>query len=130
MGLLLGPGRPQQRRLGSGGRPAGLHAGADQSQDGRIRPGDIGYLDPDGYLYLTGRTRELIIRGGVNISPLEIDSFLMQHADVIEAATVGVPDPEARRLAARASPPGVIVAASEKMRASASMGTRPYNALR
>ncbi len=41
---------------------------------------------------LTGREKELIIRGGAKISPLEIDSFLMQHADVIEAATVGVPD--------------------------------------
>jgi acyl-CoA synthetase (AMP-forming)/AMP-acid ligase II len=59
---------------------------------GRIRPGDIGYLDADGYLYLTGRTRELIIRGGVNISPLEIDNVLLEVPGVAEAAAVGVPD--------------------------------------
>jgi len=59
---------------------------------GRIRTGDIGYLDADGFLTLTGREKELIIRGGAKISPLEIDSCLMQCAEVIEAATVGVPD--------------------------------------
>jgi long-chain acyl-CoA synthetase len=59
---------------------------------GRIRTGDIGCLDADGFLMLTGREKELIIRGGAKISPLEIDACLMQCADVIEAATVGVPD--------------------------------------
>jgi acyl-CoA synthetase (AMP-forming)/AMP-acid ligase II len=60
---------------------------------GRIRIGDIGCLDGDGFLLLTGREKDLIIRGGAKISPLEIDACLMQCADVIEAATVGVPDP-------------------------------------
>jgi acyl-CoA synthetase (AMP-forming)/AMP-acid ligase II len=60
---------------------------------GRIRTGDIGCLDADGFLLLTGREKELIIRGGAKISPVEIDAYLMQCADVIEAATVGVPDP-------------------------------------
>jgi acyl-coenzyme A synthetase/AMP-(fatty) acid ligase len=59
---------------------------------GRLRTGDLGSLDADGFLTLTGREKELIIRGGAKISPVEIDSFLMQHEDVIEAATVGVPD--------------------------------------
>ncbi len=59
---------------------------------GRIRTGDIGCLDADGFLMLTGREKELIIRGGAKISPLEIDACLMQCAEVIEAATVGVPD--------------------------------------
>jgi long-chain acyl-CoA synthetase len=59
---------------------------------GRIRTGDLGALDADGFLTLTGREKELIIRGGAKISPLEIDACLMQHDDVIEAATVGVPD--------------------------------------
>jgi acyl-CoA synthetase (AMP-forming)/AMP-acid ligase II len=59
---------------------------------GRIRTGDLGALDADGFLRLTGREKELIIRGGVNISPLEIDSILMQQPDVIEAATIGIPD--------------------------------------
>ena len=60
---------------------------------GRFRTGDLGSLDADGFLTLSGREKELIIRGGAKISPVEIDSFLMQHADVIEAATIGVPDP-------------------------------------
>jgi acyl-CoA synthetase (AMP-forming)/AMP-acid ligase II len=59
---------------------------------GRFKTGDLGFLDADGYLYVTGREKELIIRGGVNISPLEIDSLLMQRADIIEVATVGIPD--------------------------------------
>jgi acyl-coenzyme A synthetase/AMP-(fatty) acid ligase len=59
---------------------------------GRFRTGDLGSLDAHGFLTLTGREKEQIIRGGAKISPVEIDSFLMQHADVIEAATVGVPD--------------------------------------
>jgi len=59
---------------------------------GRIRTGDLGMLDPDGFLRLTGREKELIIRGGAKISPLEIDSYLMQRPELIEVATVGVPD--------------------------------------
>jgi acyl-coenzyme A synthetase/AMP-(fatty) acid ligase len=59
---------------------------------GRMRTGDIGYLDTGGFLHLTGREKDLIIRGGVNISPMEIDGVLMQRAEIAEAATVGVPD--------------------------------------
>ena len=58
----------------------------------RMQTGDLGFLDPDGYLHVTGRDKDLIIRGGVNISPLEIDSLLLQHADLIEVATIGIPD--------------------------------------
>jgi acyl-coenzyme A synthetase/AMP-(fatty) acid ligase len=59
---------------------------------GRIKTGDLGFLDQGGYLHLTGREKELIIRGGVNISPLEIDSALMRRPDIVEVATVGIPD--------------------------------------
>ncbi len=59
---------------------------------GRTRTGDLGYLDADGHLHVTGRAKDLIIRGGVNISPLEIDAILTQLPHVAEAATVGVPD--------------------------------------
>jgi acyl-coenzyme A synthetase/AMP-(fatty) acid ligase len=59
---------------------------------GRIRTGDLGLLDRNGFLCLTGREKELIIRGGVNISPVEIDGFLMRRPELIEVATVGVPD--------------------------------------
>lgn len=60
---------------------------------GRILTGDFGYLDKDGFLFLTGREKELIIRGGVNISPVEIDGILLRHESIAEVATVGVPDP-------------------------------------
>jgi acyl-CoA synthetase (AMP-forming)/AMP-acid ligase II len=59
---------------------------------GRMRTGDVGYLDADGFLFLTGREKELIIRGGVNISPVEIDGVLMQSPGIAEAATIGIPD--------------------------------------
>jgi acyl-coenzyme A synthetase/AMP-(fatty) acid ligase len=59
---------------------------------GRVLTGDMGFLDADGYLHLTGREKDLIIRGGVNISPLEIDAVLLRLSEVSEAATVGVPD--------------------------------------
>ena len=58
----------------------------------RLRTGDIGYLDDDGYLYVTGRAKDIVIRGGVNIAPLEIDNAIMRHDDVFEVATIGVPD--------------------------------------
>ncbi len=59
---------------------------------GRIRTGDLGYLDEDGYLYLTGRSKEVIIRGGVNISPVEIDNCVLELPGIAEAAAIGVPD--------------------------------------
>ncbi len=58
----------------------------------RLRTGDIGTLDDDGYLTITGRAKDIIIRGGVNIAPLEIDNAIMRHADVFDVATIGVAD--------------------------------------
>ena len=49
-------------------------------------------IDADGHVAIVGRLKDLIIRGGVNISPVEIDNVLTRHPDVIEGATVGVPD--------------------------------------
>jgi acyl-CoA synthetase (AMP-forming)/AMP-acid ligase II len=59
---------------------------------GRFKTGDLAVMDEDGYVTVTGRTKDLIVRGGVNISPLEIDHVLMRHQGVHEAAAVGVPD--------------------------------------
>lgn len=56
--------------------------------------GDMGYFDEDGYLFLTGRSAELIISGGVNIYPQEIDSMVMQHQAVFDVCTIGVPNDE------------------------------------
>jgi len=60
-------------------------------QDGWLRTGDLGYIDADGDLILTGRAKELIIRGGYNISPAEVEDVLHDHPDVLEAAVVGIP---------------------------------------
>jgi len=54
--------------------------------------GDMGYLDEDGYLYLSDRSADLIISGGVNIYPAEVDAVLLAHPAVADTATVGVPN--------------------------------------
>ena len=56
--------------------------------------GDMGYFDEDGYLFLTGRTAELIISGGVNIYPVEVDNELLKHPAVHDACTFGAPNDE------------------------------------
>ncbi len=61
--------------------------------DGWLRTGDLGYRDADGYYFITGRLKELIIKGGENIAPREIDEALLRHPGVLEAAAVGIPDP-------------------------------------
>jgi long-chain acyl-CoA synthetase len=58
-----------------------------------LRTGDLGYRDEDGYFYINGRSKELIIKGGENIAPREIDEALLRHPGVLDAAAVGVPDP-------------------------------------
>ena len=56
--------------------------------------GDIGYLDEDGYLYLTDRRHHMIISGGVNIYPQEAENMLVTHPKVMDAAVFGIPDDE------------------------------------
>jgi acyl-CoA synthetase (AMP-forming)/AMP-acid ligase II len=59
--------------------------------DGWLRSGDLAYLDDDGFLYISGRKKDLIIRGGHNIYPTDIEAVLHEHPAVQEAAVVGVP---------------------------------------
>jgi long-chain acyl-CoA synthetase len=54
--------------------------------------GDVGHLDADGYLYLTDRASDMVIRGGVNVYPREIEEVLYQHPAVVDCAVFGVPD--------------------------------------
>ncbi len=60
--------------------------------DGWLHTGDIGYLDADGYVYITDRKKDLVIKGGENISPREIEEGIYAHPAVAEAAVFGVPD--------------------------------------
>jgi long-chain acyl-CoA synthetase len=59
--------------------------------DGWLRTGDAGYLDRDGYLYIRDRIKDMIISGGENIYPAEIENVLMRHPDITDAAVIGVP---------------------------------------
>nr|WP_295777117.1 AMP-binding protein [Rhodoferax sp.] len=67
---------------------------AEAYRDDRFTMGDMGYVDADGYLFLTGRSAECIISGGVNIYPSEVDDVLARHPCVRDACTVGAPDDE------------------------------------
>ncbi|MDX6231147.1 MAG: fatty-acyl-CoA synthase [Nocardioidaceae bacterium] len=60
--------------------------------DGWMRTGDLGVMDADGYVTITGRIKDMVIRGGENIYPREIEEFLMTHPDVLDAQVIGVPD--------------------------------------
>jgi long-chain acyl-CoA synthetase len=62
--------------------------------DGWLATGDRGYRYADGFYFVTGRLKELIIKGGENIAPREIDEALLRHPAVLEAAAVGIADPE------------------------------------
>ncbi|MGE5258976.1 MAG: class I adenylate-forming enzyme family protein [Hyphomicrobiales bacterium] len=63
-------------------------------RDGWFRSGDIGVIDEDGYLYIVDRLKDMIITGGENVYPREVEEVLYTHGDVQECAVVGLPDPE------------------------------------
>lgn len=82
--LVKGPGvmHGYERTSGADGQP--FH-------DGWFKTGDLGYFDGDGYLFLTGRIKELINRGGQKVAPGDVDAALLRHPEVREAATFAVP---------------------------------------
>ena len=63
-------------------------------RDGWFYTGDLGYFDQEGYLFVVGRKKDMVKSGGISIYPLEIEGVLYQHPDVIEAAVIGIPDPQ------------------------------------
>jgi O-succinylbenzoic acid--CoA ligase len=99
-----------RRKVGSVGRPLltshlriqegeilvqGPTVSADAlDADGWLHTGDVGRIDEDGFLYVEGRTDEMIITGGENVIPAEVEDVLVSHPSVAEAAVVGRPDPE------------------------------------
>lgn len=93
-----GPGAVGTIRYRGGSVADGYYRNPEESalafRDGWYYPGDLGKFDADGFLYLTGRAKDMIIRGGVNIYPAEIEQTLIAHAAVAEAAVVGWPSQE------------------------------------
>ena len=77
-----------------GGYHRNEEATKSASRDGYYSVGDLGRVDADGYYYLESRKHDMVISGGVNIYPREIEDHLHTHPGVLEAAVIGVPDPE------------------------------------
>ena len=106
-GTILPPGEVGRVTLG-GTRPARSYLGDEENAteawvDGWLRSGDLGYLDTDGHLWIVGREKEIIIRGGHNVVPGEVEAALFEHPAVVEAA---VTRRGARRSSARTWRPG------------------------
>jgi len=86
-------------------------ATAEAMHDGWLRTGDIGWIGADGYVRIVGRAKDMVVVGGFNVFPAEVEHVLADHPDVAEAAVVGVPDERLGEVpvafvVAAASPPG------------------------
>lgn len=96
-GRELGPGELGEIVLRSPSVMLGYYHHLEETQktivDGWLYTGDIGYMDQDGYFYITDRKKDLIIVGGFNVFPREIDELIYQHPKVKEGITIGIPDP-------------------------------------
>lgn len=66
---------------------------AETIREGWVYTGDVGYRDRDGYIYIIDRKKEMIVTGGVNVYPAEIEAVLYTHPAILQAAVIGVPDP-------------------------------------
>ncbi|ANY09884.1 long-chain fatty acid--CoA ligase [Pseudonocardia sp. HH130630-07] len=96
-GAELGPGEVGEVRIGSDQVTQGYwrrpeETAAALGPDGRFRTGDAGFLDEEGFLFLTDRIKDMIITGGENVYPIEVESVLSEHPDVADVAVIGVPD--------------------------------------
>ena len=95
-GHILGPGRAGEIAARGPNVMVGYHDDRQATRaailaDGWLKTGDIGHIDEDGYVHVAGRLKELIIKGGENIAPREIDDALYAHPDVVEAAAFARP---------------------------------------
>jgi acyl-CoA synthetase (AMP-forming)/AMP-acid ligase II len=115
-GAILGP-RQTGRICVRGEQVSAEYAGLGRAVDDRgfFDTKDDGYLDEEGYLFISGRTDDTIIRGAENIAPAEIEDILLRHPAVLDAAVFGVPDQEwgQRIEAAVVTRPGMAVEAAE-----------------
>ena len=92
---VLPPGEVGRIRYRTLAVPDGFYGNPEETarafHDGWFYPGDLGKLDSDGYLYVVGRGKDMIIRGGINIYPADIEAVLNAHASVMDASVVGWP---------------------------------------
>ncbi len=98
-GNKCGPGevgeiwtRSRQNSPGYWNKPADTAAAFDA--DGWLHTGDAGYLDDEGFVFLTDRIKDMIVTGAENVYPIEVESALSEHPDVADVAVIGVPDPK------------------------------------
>jgi long-chain acyl-CoA synthetase len=96
-GNLVGPGVRGEIVTRGATTMKGYHnrpdATADTLREGWLHTGDVGYLDDEGWLFIVDRKKDMIIRGGENIYPAELEDAIYKHPSVAEAAVVGAPDP-------------------------------------
>jgi acyl-CoA synthetase (AMP-forming)/AMP-acid ligase II len=95
-GTALGAGEVGRLRI-AGPQVAGTYmddAAKATDDSGWLITGDLGYIDAEGYVFIKGRADDVIIKGGENLSPSEIEDALLRHPDVTAAAVVGIPDEE------------------------------------
>jgi len=97
-GALAAPGEEGEMVVGGPTVMAGYHrdraATADAIRDGWLHTGDLGRRDGDGYFFLTGRVKDIIITGGENVSPAEVEAVLRAHPGVADVAVIGTPHPK------------------------------------
>ena len=89
-GRPLSPGEPGRLVARTGTEFRGYTG--DDARAGAVDTGDVGYVDEDGYVFVTGRADDLLITGGENVQPAEVEELLEAHPDVAECAVLGVPD--------------------------------------
>jgi long-chain acyl-CoA synthetase len=98
-GQTLPPGEVGEIQIRGHNVMAGYHARPRETAeaidpDGWLHTGDLARMDEDGYFFIVDRKKDLIIRGGYNVYPREIEEVLYEHPQVMEAAVLGIPDPE------------------------------------
>jgi acyl-CoA synthetase (AMP-forming)/AMP-acid ligase II len=96
-GSVLGPGEIGEVQLMTYRAMDGYWGAEEKTRvtiddEGWVHTGDMGFLDDDNYLFLSGRSGDMIIRGGENVAPEEVEAVLYEHADVLDAAVVGLKD--------------------------------------